>query len=755
MNWLADLDDDTCFVEACQLVLDKFKIALRRSEQDRKQNNRSCHSAILRDLLPAKLSLLLISSLSAHLDQQTLSLTPSASLSLPSKAHLLDAMMVALHSAQRMFSHSSVKPHHLHTVTPILKQLWTFILRYYPLFPQHGQVSLEHNFINPFNLGGEYGQPTDTEMMNAFLDTFLFKSVDTPIWLAQKIQKTMIHTLTLADYVYYAGNYPLTQQIQSLVDLWVGEFGVSEDSERDNECLVRLWALGSCGTLMYFNERLPTLKMRRMLTDPTNPNARWFICDMIEQMFKYLSSSHSLNHHTPFFLDLAEPLWDLVNRPLPALSQKALKALLRFMMHCEKRREDDRELVERFGQNGRFDFRGDEEATRPFFNRVTEALPTLLASAFEKAKDEQKEEGREEMEFDENKLWGGVFVDLSCLVAAVSPSLVYTDAVIILLSLFKLVKSFHSTSLESRIKITYQGMYHSHNSNNPVFSSFPLALAELDELQTLSTVVDFFVESHASSVLTFDETLPNDPLRLSESFLKALPSSFAADLRLVIWFKQLPRFTTPQQLKAAWQSMMDQQKYGSFGRLFAGRLPAVIGIGFAMLKLVRPERTFRSIDQQNQLRHVWDLIHTDAELIRLVVSPSSPSQMMSLCALLAVRLMEQHPQLELWMSQSLNTQTPISLRITTQIKKLGLLPTTMEWVDTLIEEGVEDVSETHISECAISLRLGFGVNSSFQFRSSYSSRPSYPSLTSIDLRPSVDPGFTDEDECVIFGSLFD
>ncbi|KAK2947169.1 hypothetical protein BLNAU_17874 [Blattamonas nauphoetae] len=627
VDWLADLDDDTCFVEACQLVLEKHKVAVRENEQDGDQKSRFYPSEFLQDLLHAELALLLLSSLSAPLDQQTLSLTPSVSLSIPSKAHLLDAMMVALHSAQHMFNLSSVKPHHLHTVTPILKQLWTFILRYYPLFPQHGQVSLEHNFSHPFNLGGGYGKPIDTEMMNAFFDTYLFKSVDTPIFLAKRIQTTMGFHLEGADIVgVRADNIPPKLQIQSLVDQWLGEFGVSEDSERDNECLVRLWALATSGTLVYFNERLPTLKMRRMLTDPTNPNARWFICDIIEQLFMSQLSWDWYFHRAPFFLDLADALWDLVNRPLPDLSQKALKALLRFMTHCETGREDDRRLVERYGHNS----------------------------------------------------------DRS--------------------------NSFHSTSLEARINSTFPGISHSHNSNNPVFSSFPLALAELDELQTLSTVVDFFVESHASSILTFDETLPHDPLRLSESFLNALPSSFAVDLRLVIWFKRIPRFATPQQLTAAWKSMQGTNRR-FMPRFQTGRLPAAVGIEFTMLMLVRPERMLLSVNEHNQHRHVWDLIHTNADLIRLVVSPSSPSQMMSLCALLAVRLMEQHPELELWTSQSLNRQKPVSLRITTPIREWGLLSTTMEWVDTLIEEGVEDASETHISECAVSLRLGFGVNS--------------------------------------------
>ncbi|KAK2940170.1 hypothetical protein BLNAU_24925 [Blattamonas nauphoetae] len=538
VDWLADLDDDTCFVEACQLVLEKHKVAVRENEQDGDQKSRFYPSEFLQDLLHAELALLLLSSLSAPLDQQTLSLTPSVSLSIPSKAHLLDAMMVALHSAQHMFNLSSVKPHHLHTVTPILKQLWTFILRYYPLFPQHGQVSLEHNFSHPFNLGGGYGKPIDTEMMNAFFDTYLFKSVDTPIFLAKRIQTTMGFHLEGADIV--AAN-PIAGGPMA------GEFGVSEDSERDNECLVRLWALATSGTLVYFNERLPTLKMRRMLTDPTNPNARWFICDIIEQLFMSQLSWDWYFHRAPFFLDLADALWDLVNRPLPDLSQKALKALLRFMTHCETGREDDRRLVERYGHN---------------------------------------------------------------------------------------VRHISLTQLQQ-----------------PRFLVLPTRSGRAGRTQTLSTVVDFFVESHASSILTFDETLPHDPLRLSESFLNALPSSFAVDLRLVIWFKRIPRFATPQQLTAAWKSMQGTNRR-FMPRFQTGRLPAAVGIEFTMLMLVRPERMLLSVNEHNQHRHVWDLIHTNADLIRLVVSPSSPSQMMSLCALLAVRLMEQHPELELWTSQS-------------------------------------------------------------------------------------------------------
>ncbi|KAK2953256.1 hypothetical protein BLNAU_11719 [Blattamonas nauphoetae] len=741
VDWLADLDDDTCFVEACQLVLDNHSIAVRENEQDEDPNNQSCQSAFLRDLLHAKLSILLLSSLSARLDQKSLSLTPSDSLSHHSKAHLLDAMMVALHSAQRMFSHSSIKPHHLHTVTPILKQLWTYILRYYPFFPQHGQGSLETSFSHPFNLGGGYGQPIDTEMVNAFFNTFLFESVDTPIWLAQRIQKTMRGSLTSASYAFHRIDFPPKQQVQSLVDQWIGEFLASENSGRDNECLVRLWALATSDTERYFGEQLPTRKMGRMLADPTNPNANWFIFDMIDQMLTSQSSWGSPYHRIPFFVDLAVPLWDLVNRPLSELSPKALTTLLRFMTLFEGRRREELELGPtrpNFGET----IRMIEEATRPFFNMVTESLPMLLASVFVRAKEEWKSQGGEEMVFDENKLWGGVFEDLSCLTVVVSPSLVDTDAVIILLSLFKMVKSFHSQSLEEIIQKSFFGIHHTKNSGSPIFSSFPLPLAELTELQTLPTVLDFLVESHVSSILTFDKSQRHNPLDLSEAFLKALPSSIATDLRLVIWFKRLPRITTAEQLKAEWQSMVGPNDRFFHG-FFAGRLPAVIGIGYTMLMLVRPERVFIPSFQHNYFRYAWTLFPDDVELIRLLLSHSSPSQMMSLCALLAVRLMELDPQQELWMSRDPNSQNPVSLRNPSRIREWGLLSTTVEWKNTLGEEGVEDVSEAHFSKCALALRWGFGVNSLFKYTYSY------------QLRPVIVPEIADEDEGVVVGSLFD
>ncbi|KAK2942119.1 hypothetical protein BLNAU_22962 [Blattamonas nauphoetae] len=733
MNWLVDLDDDTCFVEACQLVLDKFKIAVRMSERDRKQNNRSCHSAFLRDLLHAKLSLLLISSLSVRLDQQTLSLTPSASLSLPSKAHLLDAMMVALHSAQHMFSHSSVKPHHLHTVTSILKQLWTFILRYYPLFPQHGQVSLEHNFSHPFNLGGNSGQRMDTEMVNVFFDTFLFKSVDTPIWLARQIQRIMMGPLAHADYVYIrADDLDPKMQVQSLVDQWLGEFDVSEDSERDNECLVRLWALGSCETLVYFRQRLPTLKMRRMLTDPTNPNARWFICNMIDGLFSFSHSELEYFSHDPFFSDLTEPLWNIVTDLYhPDLSQQAMKAFYHFLSHFKQER----------GRN--------RIAINPLFRNMAEGLPMLLASVFVNAKDEQKSKGREEVKFDEKKLWGGCFVDASRLVIIMTRYLVDTDAAVLLLTLFKLIKSFRSPSLEDTIQRINLARYQSPNDISPLFTTIPLALTELAEIPpTITDLMDSFIESHMSSILNFTLYRYPDPLFLSTKFLEMLPVSIAVDVKLNVWFSCLPQFAAIHKLKTTPFTLLDMEKSFIYHTL-SHRFPAAVGMGLIVVLALLPKMKPRKRYGPPWLLSAIDVVDRSAELSDVVVSLSSSAEVMWFCAHLAVHLMEQDAQQDFWLISASNTQATITLPIPKRINEMGLLSTTTEWIHALIEEGVEDVSETHKSKSAVSMRMESGVNSSFQFRSSYQNRHSYRS------RPSIDPGFTDDDEQIIIDSLFD
>ncbi|KAK2957986.1 hypothetical protein BLNAU_7162 [Blattamonas nauphoetae] len=734
-NWLADLDDDTCFVEACQLVLDKFKIAVRRSERDRKQNNRSCPSAFLRDLLHAKLSLLLISSLSAHLDQQTLSLTPSASLSLPSKAHLLDAMMVALHSAQRMFSHSSVKPHHLHTVTSILKQLWTFILCYYPLFPQHGQASLANNFSHPFNLGGGCGQPIDTEMMNAFFDTFLFKSVDTPIWFARQIQASLIGPLAYTYHVSTRTDNSPKQQIQSLVNHWLGEFGFSEDSGRDNECLVRLWALGSRGTLMYFNERLPTLKMGQMLTDPTNPHARWFICDMISRLFITSSWSDEPFNYTPFFTDLAEPLWSIVtDRTHPELSQQTMKVFHHALKY--------------FPRTSRHNLIAMDQILR----NMAEGLPTLLASVFVNAKDEQKGEGREEVKFDEKKLWSGCFVDASRLVIIMARYLVDTDAAVLLLTLFKLIKSFRSPSLEDTIQRINLDRYQSPNNTRPLFTTIPFALTELAEIPpTIAELKDFFVESHVSSILHFPDN-PYDWL-MSDEFLELLPLAIAVDIKLYTWFSYLPQFAVIQNKEAEMSKLVEMENsfiLRSLERLFT----ATVGMGLPLVLTLLLKMKPRNVHGPPRLQLMLDAVNRSADLSDVVASLSSSAEVMWFCAHLAVHLMEQDADQELWIYSVYTDQNDISVPIPKQIREMGLLSTTAEWIHTLVEEGLEDVSETHVSKSAVWIRSEFGVNSSFQFRSSYPSRPSHRSRSTIDLRPWIDPD-PDKEESVVLGSLFD
>ncbi|KAK2957900.1 hypothetical protein BLNAU_7076 [Blattamonas nauphoetae] len=737
MNWLADLDDDTCFVEACQLILDKFKIALRRSERDRKQNNRSCHSAFLRDLLHAKLSLLLISSLSAHLDQQTLSLTPSASLSLPSKAHLLDAMMVALHSAQRMFSHSSVKPHHLHTVTPILNQLWTFILRYYPLFPQQGQVSLANNLSHPFNLGGGHYRPIDTEMMNAFFDTFLFKSVDTPIWLAQKIQRIMMGPLAHADYVYIrADDLDPKMQVQSLVDQWLGEFSVSKDSKRENGCLVRLWALSTCGTLMYFRQRLHTLKMGQMLTDATKSNTRWFICNMIYELFDPANTDYEPFNHDLFFTDQAEPLWNIVtDLTHPELSQQAIRAFYQFLRHSKKDRGQNRIL------------------TNPLFRNMAEGLPMLLASVFVNAKDEQKGEGREEVKFDEKKLWGGCFVDVSRLVIIMTRYLVDIDAAVLLLALFKLIKSFRSPSLEYTYKRSDWDTSQSPNDISPLFTTIPLALTELAEIPpTITDLMDFFVESHVFSILHFTDHRYDYPM--SEYFLELLPLTIAVNIKLNAWFSCLPQFATIQIMKTEMSEMVEMENV-SILRSLSNRFPAVVGMGLIVVLTLLHKMKPRKRYGPPWLLSVFNVVDRSADLTNVVASHSSSAEVMWFCAHLAVHLLEQNAQQEFWLILDSNTQAPITPQIPKRIHEMGLLSTTAEWIHALIEEGVEDVSETHKSKSAVSMRMEFGVNSSFQFRSSYPSRHSHRSRPPIDLRPSIDPGFIDEDDNVFIDSLFD